>query len=55
MTYQQGDVVFIKNILAPITIMYEHSGNYDSQYTGKDPDGNVFYFNNEDIINESHR
>lgn len=53
MKYKQGDVVFIKNIVTPICIMYEHSGYYDSQYTGSDPEGNLFYFNDEDVTNEA--
>lgn len=49
MTYQQGDIVFLHNILAPIAIMFEHSGYYDRQYTGSDPEGNLFYFDDEDV------
>lgn len=52
MKYKQGDVVFLKDMLDPIVIMYEHSGNYDYQYTGSNPEGDIYYFNEEDVTHE---
>ena len=53
MAYKQGDIVFLRSIIAPIAVMFEHSGYYDYQYTGSDPEGNLFYFNDEDVVSEA--
>lgn len=53
MKYKQGDMVFLKSSINPITVMFMHSGYYDYQYTGRDPEGTLFYFDDEDVVNEA--
>lgn len=47
--YKDGDVVFTNKENTPLLITAIHSGYYDYQYTGIRENGDIVYFNEEDV------